>query len=220
MSEAEDSRVVTILEARLQRLTEAIALATAEAFDEAIAYLGETEFDEVGIAEEALRMFFGELRDAKAQTHAAMGELKHANDALSERLDIIQRQEAAIRELSAPIIEIWRGVLSIPVIGALSAERASDMTERLLRRIVRSRARWVLLDMTGVADVDAATADHLLRLVRATQLIGCGCLVTGIGPRVAATLAHLDVDLRELRAARTLWDGLLYCLRQRQGAIE
>jgi rsbT co-antagonist protein RsbR len=214
MSESEESDVVMIREARLSRLTEAIALASMDEFDEAVDHLEGEHEDELGLVEEALRMFLGELRDAKERGQRAIDGLAATKRELEQKLATIERQEAAIRELSAPILEVWEGVLSIPVIGSLSPSRALDMSERLLRSVVRSRARWVLVDLTGVAEVDEATADHLLRLVSAVRLLGCRCVLTGIQPHVATSMTSTRAELGALRAARSLREGLMVCLKE------
>lgn len=217
MSEAEESRAVTIPEERLSRVTDAIALASAEAFDEAIEHLGGEIPDELGMVEEALRLFLAELRDAKQKSQVSMSALTDANQELERRLATIAHQERAIRELSAPILELWEGVVSLPVIGTLDAARAADMTERLLRRLVDARARWVLLDLTGVSDIDAATADRLYSLTSAVRLIGCRCVLTGIQPHVAVLLVEMRIELGGLHAARSLREGLRHCLKERNG---
>jgi len=74
----------------------------------------------------------------------------------------------------------------------------------------------VIIDLTGVDMVDAATADHIVRLARAVQLIGSRCILTGIGTRVAGALAALGVGLEGITTMRSLKDGLRYCLSQRR----
>jgi rsbT co-antagonist protein RsbR len=215
MPEGDQSRAGTSAEERTERITEAIALASLEAFDDAISHLQFQAPDDLGVIEEALRMFLGDLRDAKQEVTLAIGELTDAKAELERKLATIERQELAIRELSTPILELWDGILSLPVIGVLDTARALVMTEKLLRQVLEAQAKWVLVDLTGVAEVDAATADHLIRLAGALRLIGCRCILTGIGPHVADTLAGLHEGLHDLRPLRSLRDGLRYCLTER-----
>lgn len=119
---------------------------------------------------------------------------------------------AAFRALSVPILQVWEGVVALPVIGAVDEARAAQMMERLLDEIVRSQARTAILDLTGVAEVDAATADHLLRLVRAAALLGSRCLVSGVAPRVAQTMTELALGLEVLETFATLRDALRHAL--------
>ncbi len=208
----EDERTVTLPEARLLRVTEVIALATAEAFDEAMSRLEETTEDELGLIEEALRIFLVELRDAKLRSERAVHDLTVAKVELEQKLATIERQEAALWELSVPILELGEGILSLPVIGALDAARAMDMTERLLQRALTSQASWVLIDLTGVTDVNESTADHLLRLARTVRLLGCRAILTGIGPQIAQALVGLRAGLQDLHPVASLREGLRYCL--------
>ncbi len=212
----DDERTVTLPEARLLRVTEVIALATAEAFDEAMSRLEETTADELGLIEEALRIFLVELRDAKLRSERAVHDLTVTKVELEQKLATIERQEAALWELSVPILELGEGILSLPVIGALDAARAMDMTERLLQRALTSQASWVLVDLTGVTDVNESTADHLLRLARTVRLLGCRCILTGIGPQIAQALVSLRADLQDLHPVASLREGLRYCLDMEQ----
>ena len=110
------------------------------------------------------------------------------------------------------MIDIWEDVVTLPIVGTFDTERALEMTERLLQRIVSRSARCVIIDLTGVDVVDSMTADHLIRMTKAAQLLGTFCVVTGIGPDVARTLVDLGVDLGNLTTVRNLKEGLRACL--------
>jgi rsbT co-antagonist protein RsbR len=212
MSDNSGNPTVVIDEERLERVIEAVALASTGAFDEATGRFGAVEQDSFGVIEEALRVFLMELKSAREQSESAVAELKLAKLDLEQKLETIEQQQAAIRELSAPIIDVWDDVLTLPLVGLIDTRRAVDMTDKLLHRIVEVRARWVLLDLTGVSVVDSMTADHLIRLAKSVQLIGCRCIVTGVGPDIAQTLVALGVSLGDLRPMRSLKQGLKYCI--------
>jgi PAS domain S-box-containing protein len=138
---------------------------------------------------------------------------KAAEERLREKLEIIERQQDAIRTLSTPIIEVWEGTLTMPVFGTIDAVRAEQMMTVLLSAIVRTRCRFAILDMTGVQTVDARTADHVVRLIRAVQLIGSQGIVVGIRPEVAQTMASIGVDLSHIRTLANLRQALVMCMR-------
>jgi rsbT co-antagonist protein RsbR len=119
----------------------------------------------------------------------------------------------AIADLSAPIMDVWDGVIALPVIGLVDTQRSVELTERLLERISTSNARSVIVDVTGVDVVDTATANHLLQMIRAASLLGAFCVVSGISPQVAQTLVQLDVDLTMIRTVRNLKEALKECLK-------
>jgi len=131
----------------------------------------------------------------------------------SEKVELIARLRMAVQELSTPILELWEDVLALPVIGIVDSRRSAEMMERLLDEIVRSQARFVIIDLTGVEVIDTSTADHFMKLVKAVGLIGAKCVLTGIRPAVAQTLVDLDVNFGELETLRNLKHGLRYCLR-------
>jgi rsbT co-antagonist protein RsbR len=132
--------------------------------------------------------------------------------ALQDKLDLIQRQHYQILDLSAPILDVWEGVLAVPLIGSIDQARASMITERLLSGVVQHRARLVLIDLTSVGELDQAGADCVSRLVRALRLLGTRALLTGMGSQVAQRLSELNLDLTELQSLRSLKEGLRLCL--------
>lgn len=222
LREAEDGlqtkgggEAITIEEDRLERLVEAVSLASAGAFKEATGHLDPVEPDRFGYIEEALRIFLIELEASKEQADLALVKLQAAKLDLERKLETIERQQLAIQELSTPIIDVWDDILTLPVIGLMDEARATDMTEKLLRRVVDARARWVLVDLTGVRAMDSATADHLIRLARSVRMIGCRCIVTGISPDIALMLVELGVGLEDLTPMRSLREGLKHCLAAR-----
>jgi rsbT co-antagonist protein RsbR len=127
---------------------------------------------------------------------------------LEEKLAMIEVQRAAIRELSTPIIEVWDGILCLPVVGVLDSTRSAEMTEALLVAIVEKQARSAIIDITGIQVMDTATADHFLRMARAVRLLGANCVLTGINAGIAQTIVHMGVDLSGVVTLRSLRDAL------------
>lgn len=133
--------------------------------------------------------------------------LERSNDQLRRQLDTIQDQQARIQRLSAPILQISPQVLAVPIVGDLGHDSLAHLTESLLHALAERRARFAILDLTGQGSLDAAAADRLRTLIRAAQLVGARCLVTGVRPQVAATLAESGGSLGA-PAYNTLADGL------------
>ncbi|AUX19605.1 uncharacterized protein SOCEGT47_000570 [Sorangium cellulosum] len=130
-----------------------------------------------------------------------------------ERNDTLERLRLTVQQLSTPILEIWDEVLVLPIIGILDSRRSGEMTEQLLDEIARKQCRFVIVDVTGVEIVDSSTADQLLKLVSAVELLGARCMLTGVQPAVAQTLTALRVDLGPMLTLRNLRHGLQTCLR-------
>jgi len=145
-------------------------------------------------------------------------ERERTSAELREKLEVIQRQEEALRTMAMPIVQVWDGVLMIPIMGALDSSRAARMMERLLHALVESRARFAILDLTAVDIVDTSTADHLVRIVSAIELLGSRSVITGIRPAVAQTMVSLGVDLSRMAVLRNLQEGLKACIRWSQEA--
>jgi len=131
-----------------------------------------------------------------------------------ERNDAIERLRASVVALSTPILEVWEDVLALPVIGVLDSQRSAEMMERLLAAVEEKQSRFVIIDITGVEVVDSATADRLLKLVRAVEILGARCILTGARGAVAATLVSLGANLGGLVSLRNLKRGIEECLRR------
>lgn len=132
---------------------------------------------------------------------------------LERQLATIQEQQKAILELSAPVINVWDSVLTVPLIGTMDNNRANELIERLLGAASRSTTRYVILDLTGVDALDTSIAGHLLRLLRSLRLLGVEGLVTGISPQVSQTMVGLGVELEDVRTFRSLRESLRFCMK-------
>lgn len=130
---------------------------------------------------------------------AELAELRRLRaDELRRPLDaqvaLIQRQEEAIRAMATPILQVWDGVLALPIIGVVDSRRAGEITAGLLEAVVRMQARYAIIDMTGIDVIDATTAHHFLRIFRGVRLLGAECLVCGIRPAVAQAMILNDSE--------------------------
>jgi rsbT co-antagonist protein RsbR len=128
--------------------------------------------------------------------------------------DTIAQQRATISELQTPVIQVWEGILALPIVGTIDTARAQDMTEALLERIVATGSEIVLLDITGVPVVDTAVARHLLETVSAARLLGADVLIVGLSSRTAMTLVQLGIDLTHVTTRATLAKGLEFAFRR------
>ena len=128
--------------------------------------------------------------------------------------ETIAQQRATISELQTPVIQVWEGILALPIVGTVDTARAQDMTEALLERIVATGSEIVLLDITGVPVVDTAVARHLLETVTAARLLGADVLIVGLSSRTAMTLVQLGIDLSHVTTRATLAKGLEFAFRR------
>jgi len=139
------------------------------------------------------------------ETEAALSKLREAYEA-QEAL------AATVRELSAPVIQIWEDVLAMPLVGAIDAARAQRITDSLLEGINRHHAKAIIMDVTGVPMVDTQTACHLLQTIRAARLLGAHCVLCGIGADVAQTMVQAGVQLRGVKTLTNLQAGIRYVM--------
>jgi rsbT co-antagonist protein RsbR len=129
------------------------------------------------------------------------------------REEVIARQQAEMLELSTPVVQLWEGILAIPLIGTLDSERTQVVMENLLQEIVETGAEIAIIDITGVPTVDTLVAQHLLKTVSAARLMGADCIISGIRPQIAQTIVHLGVDL-SVTSKANLADAFELALRR------
>jgi rsbT co-antagonist protein RsbR len=127
---------------------------------------------------------------------------------LEDKLAVIELQRAAIRELSTPVIEVWGGVLCLPIVGVVDTARSAEMTDAVLRAVERGAARCLIIDITGIDVMDTRTTDQLIRLAKVVQLLGARCYLTGVSPLIAQTLDQMGVELATVEIRRSLRDAL------------
>jgi rsbT co-antagonist protein RsbR len=141
---------------------------------------------------------------------------------IKNRERVIRQQQQDMLELSTPVVQIWDRIICLPLIGTLDSRRTQLMMERLLERIVKSRAEIAILDITGVPTVDTQVANYLIKTVTAVRLLGSTCIITGVGPAIAQTIVHLGIDLTGIITRNQLSDGIRLAFeltRQRVVAI-
>lgn len=129
------------------------------------------------------------------------------------REEVILRQTDEITEISTPVIRVWDGILALPIIGTLDSARTQVVMESLLQEIVDRRASIAILDISGVPAVDSLIAQHLIKTVSATRLMGAECIISGIRPEIAQTIVHLGIDLSNIITKSSLASALEYAFK-------
>jgi rsbT co-antagonist protein RsbR len=129
------------------------------------------------------------------------------------REEVILRQTDEIAEISTPVIRVWDGILALPIIGTLDSARTQIVMENLLQEIVETGSSIAILDISGVPAVDSLVAQHLIKTVSATRLMGAECIISGIRPEIAQTVVHLGIDLSNIITKSTLASALQYAFK-------
>jgi rsbT co-antagonist protein RsbR len=177
--------------------------------------------------------FFNRLRAALASNPAELAEATWETSVLFDSLglftveatlrsreEIIARQQQELLELSTPVVELWDGILALPMIGTLDSARTQVVMESLLQRIVETGSTIAILDITGVPTVDTLVAQHLLKTVAAARLMGAECIISGIRPQIAQTIVHLGVDLSGVITKASLADAFRVALAKTRTRID
>jgi methyl-accepting chemotaxis protein len=130
--------------------------------------------------------------------------VKFASDITEE----VQKRSLALLEMSTPVTKIWDGVLFAPIVGIVDSKRSVDIMNKALSSIADTRARTLLLDISGVAVVDTAVANHLIKIAKAAVLMGCKTIISGISPSIAQTIAELGIELGAIQTTSTIESAL------------
>ena len=130
------------------------------------------------------------------------------------REEIIERQRQEMIEHSNPVMKIWEGILTVPLIGTLDSDRAQVIMENLLQKIVDTESSLVIIEISGVPTVDTEVAQYLFKTVSAAKLMGTECIISGIRPQIAQTMVQLGVAFDEIVTKTTLADALQYAFKQ------
>ncbi|MGZ8288217.1 MAG: STAS domain-containing protein [Telluria sp.] len=135
------------------------------------------------------------------------------------REQVILRQQQELLELSTPVVQLWQGILALPLIGTLDSARTQVVMENLLEKIVETGASIAIIDITGVPTVDTLVAQHLLKTIAAARLMGADCIISGIRPQIAQTIVHLGVNLEDVLTKATLADAFVVALKRTGSTI-
>jgi rsbT co-antagonist protein RsbR len=127
---------------------------------------------------------------------------------VQERERVIRQQQHALLELSTPVLQVRERLLILPIIGVLDSARARQLTEQLLRAIRTHRAKVVVIDITGVPEIDAGVANNIVQTVDASRLMGAGVIITGLSSEIAQTLVTIGVDLGKMNTVGDLQGGI------------
>ncbi|HVJ92516.1 MAG TPA: STAS domain-containing protein [Labilithrix sp.] len=190
---------ITISAERLQHARDLIfGIAGGRSLDEV--RINITEQDEFAQFETVLNAFAIEYRDSRAEGRRYEEECRR----------LIEAQRTEISVLSTPIIQVAEGVLAVLLVGKLDAKRAQEAGKRVLDTVHRSGESGIVVDVTGLAQIDEQAADALQQLVSALRLLGVQCVVTGIGSEVARAMVGSGIDLG-VDTLATLKDGIREC---------
>jgi len=134
------------------------------------------------------------------------------------REEVIKRQTQELIELSTPVVELWDKIILVPLIGTLDSERSQVVMENLLTYIVKSRAEIAIIDIMGVPTVDTQVAQHIVKTISATRLMGADCIISGIRPQIAQTIVHLGLQLDVISKA-TMADAFALALKRTKQTV-
>ena len=152
--------------------------------------------------------------DARSRMEESVTKLLHLDTAVVVETynhlveETLTAQAKSLMEMSTPVTQIWSGILLLPIVGIIDSKRARDIMNATLAKIGETQARIFILDISGVGVVDTAVANHLIKITRATRLMGCDCTISGVSPSIAQTIVDLGIDVGRIKTTSTMQDAL------------
>lgn len=213
-------------EKRVEQITEALAAAAAGRLAHRLVLSLDDEEDALRLLEHSINVMLEDLQYLRTQDEERNQQLTEMlqqsqlqTQQLTETLETVRNQQQSIAELSTPVLQLWEDVLAIPIIGVVDTKRSMDIMEKVLGELSTRQSRFVILDITGVEVVDTRTADHFIKVAKASRLLGATCIVSGIRPAVAQTLVEIGVDMSAVDSAANMKEALRECLK-RMGRLQ
>ena len=175
-------------------------------------------------------LFTGELYDDSldAESYAASVLALHKLASMDTALvvdtyarisnEAASAQSNALMEMSTPVTQIWEGILLLPLVGLIDSKRAQDIMDASLAKIADTQARIFILDISGVGVVDTAVANYLIKVTKATRLMGCESTISGVSPAIAQTITELGIDIGNVRTTANMRDALSLALKSQDVA--
>lgn len=151
----------------------------------------------------------------KDENGRVVGGLEYVLD-ITERVryeERLRQQARTIKEISTPAIKLWDGIVILPVVGMIDTGRAQQMMETMLNKIMETSCTVIILDIQGVVSVDTAVANHLIKITKATKLMGAQCIISGVSPAVAQSIVQLGINMGDIKTKATLKDALAYAFQ-------
>ncbi len=187
-----------------------------QTYDERLAAVVNTDHATSRDLQRALEQLRTEIQlrqEVELRLRTEIQDRERAEQQLRSNLELIQTQEQTLSDLSSPILQIWKGVVAVPIVGRVEDHRIVQLRENLLTRIRELQARFVILDLTGAETPEGSTVSNILSIVQAARLLGAQSLLSGISPDMASLLVNEASDFRHVRAHATLEDALRYALQ-------
>lgn len=126
---------------------------------------------------------------------------------------VLLEQNEVLKTMSTPVTQLWDGILLLPLVGILDSKRTGDIMTTMLNRISTTQSKVFILDISGIAVVDTSVANYLIKMTKATRLMGCICIISGIAGSVAQTIVELGIAVDEIQTTGSMQDAFKTALK-------
>ena len=110
---------------------------------------------------------------------------------------LILAQQNLVKNLSVPIIPVTPTTCVLPLIGSIDDSRIGIIEEKVLMEISNLRLQTLILDLSGIIEMDVEIMNRLLNILDGTAMMGCKTVVTGLRPGVVIKMVRAGVDFED-----------------------
>ncbi|QHJ72190.1 STAS domain-containing protein [Planococcus halotolerans] len=107
---------------------------------------------------------------------------------------LIKAHRQLVENLSVPIIPINASVSILPLIGSVDSFRTSILEEKVLTEVGNSHIDTLILDLSGIADMEPEVIHHLMKIIDGTAMMGCKTIITGLRAEVVRKMINLGLS--------------------------
>jgi len=107
---------------------------------------------------------------------------------------LIEETKTLVDKLSVPIIPINSSVSIAPLTGTIDMYRASIIEEKILVGIGEQRIETLIMDLSGVAEIEQNAVGQFLKLIDGISMMGAKTVTTGIRPEIVHILIEAGIQ--------------------------
>ncbi|MBH0158621.1 STAS domain-containing protein [Fictibacillus sp. 5RED26] len=122
--------------------------------------------------------------------------------------EINQQQKKRITDLSVPVVPLFHNLGVLPLIGEIDDDRADILREITLKKCIKEKLSFLIIDISGVTSLTPEVLRHLFMLIDSLRLLGVKTILTGVRPDIALTALSFESEMSGIQTMASLKQAL------------